>query len=110
MSGQVSRSNGVRTRPNMRKRARTDSNQQQIVDALRTAGVSIFFTGSLGCGFPDLVCGLRGQNFMLEIKDAAKSPSRRQLTLHEKEFHQQWRGHVDIVSTPEEALRAVGLL
>lgn len=94
----------------MRKRARKDDNHREIVAALTHAGVSVWDTSSLGSGGVDLVAGLRGQNFMLEIKDAAKAPSRRRLTEDEQEFHRTWRGHIDIVGTPEDALRAVGLL
>jgi hypothetical protein len=46
---------------------------------------------------------------MLEIKDGAKSPSRRKLTPAEADFHAEWSEHVAIVETVEQALAAVGV-
>lgn len=95
----------------MRLRARTDRNQKAIVDALRHAGCSVEpRMARIGQGVPDLLVGLRGQNFLLEVKDGRAQPSKRRLTDDEATWGQLWSGTVDVVYTVEDALRAVGLL
>jgi hypothetical protein len=64
----------------------------------------------LGRGYPDLTVGRAGQNYLLEVKDWQKPPSKKQLTADEQQFFDEWRGHVARVETIEEALREVGLL
>lgn len=81
---------------------RTDSNQQEIVEALRALGFSVFSTHTVGKGFPDLVAGKNGMNFLLEVKDGEKAPSAQRLTPDELEFHRTWRGHVTIVTSPHD--------
>lgn len=89
----------------MRQKAKTDGNHQQIIDALRAIGVSVFSTHKVGKGFPDLVCGYRGKNYLIEIKDGNLSPSRRQLTPDDVEFHRQWAGKIHVVNNVEDALK-----
>jgi Holliday junction resolvase len=86
---------------------RTDSNQVEIVQALRKAGCTVTPTHMVGDGFPDLVVGRNGVNHLLEIKDGAKPPSARALTKDEKKFHIEWRGVVEIVYSIDDALRVV---
>jgi len=94
----------------MRQAARTDDNQNEIVQALRGVGASIAITSALGSGFVDIVAGYRGINYLIEIKDGSKPPSKRQLTPDEQEFHDLWRGAVIVVRDIDEALRAVGAI
>lgn len=94
----------------MRKHGRTDANQKAIVDTLRACGVSVADTSALGDGFPDLVCGRHGVNYMLEIKDGDKSPSRRKLTADEELFHTEWRGTIFIVQSVQDALETLGVV
>ena len=94
----------------MRRAARTDANQNEIVQALRDVGASVAITSALGFGFPDIVAGYRGINYLIEIKDGAKSPSKRKLTEDEQEWHDLWRGAVIVVNDVDEALRAVGAI
>lgn len=89
----------------MRLRARTDTNHREIVNALRNAGASVEDLSRVGRGCPDLCVGLRGQNFLLEIKSG-----RHRLNAEQVEWRKLWSGHVDIVYSVEDALRAVGLL
>jgi len=92
----------------MRRAARKDANQDEIVEVLRDIGASVAITHQLGNGFPDLVVGFRGENFMLEIKDGRKAPSAQRLTKDEEIFHRTWNGKVDIVKSVDEALKAIG--
>jgi len=88
--------------------ARTDRNQTEIVNALRKLGCSVAVTSAMGKGFPDLVVGWRGRNFLLEIKDGEAIPSKRKLTPDEQKFHDFWLGDIKVVESVEDAYKAVG--
>lgn len=81
-----------------------DDNQKEIVAMLRMCGFSVAITSGLGKGFPDIICGARGQNFLFEIKDGEKCKSKQKLTPDEKEFHDKWRGQITVISNIDEAL------
>ncbi len=53
---------------------------------------------------PDLLVGYNGRNYLLEVK----SPGGR-LTPAQVEWLGLWQGNAAIVSSPEEALAAIGL-
>lgn len=93
----------------MRRAAKIDDNQRDIVSALRQAGCSVQSLAGVGKGCPDLVVGFRDRNFLIEIKDGSKSPSKRKLTQDEQNFHSMWKGHLAVVENVDEALRAVGV-
>ena len=92
----------------MRRAARIDDNQHEIVDALRAAGASVQSLASMGRGVPDLLVGRHGVNYLMEVKDGSKPPSRRALTLDEANWHLAWNGQVCIVQSVDDALAAVG--
>lgn len=94
----------------MRQNARKDANQDDIVSGLRAVGASVAVTHQLGDGFVDIVVGFRGANYLIEIKDGSKPPSRRRLTPDEQEFHDAWRGRVDVANSLDEALRIIGAI
>jgi len=91
----------------MRYRARKDTNQDDIVKALRQMGVSVQTFHKLGDGVPDLLCGFRKRNLLMEIKDGKRSPSEQRLTEDESEWHDSWRGQVCIVRSAEDAVRVM---
>jgi hypothetical protein len=97
----------------MRRAGRTDANQEEVVKALRQSAIAVKVLSSVGGGMPDLLCGFRGVNVLLEVKDGNKTPSERKLTADEAEFHSTWAGQVAVVNSGEEAvlevLRVVGL-
>lgn len=93
----------------MRRAARVDDNQAEIVAALRVAGCSVTSLASIGKGCPDIVVGRAGVNYLLEIKDGSKVPSKRRLTPDEQSWHGAWRGQVSVVESIADALVAVGL-
>jgi Holliday junction resolvase len=81
---------------------RTDSNQSRIVNALRDGGASVTTLHTVGNGCPDIVVGLRGVNYLIEIKtDTGK------LNSNEIRWHKNWNGQVAIVRTIEEAIELV---
>ena len=89
----------------MRRAARTDANQEAIVKALRSVGASVQSLAALGAGTPDLVVGLRGVNYLLEVKIDEKA----KLTPAQVEWHARWKGKAARVWTVDMALRAVGV-
>jgi hypothetical protein len=89
----------------MRRAARTDASQKDIVDALRKIGVQVVVSSQVGDGFPDLICYLR-RVFFLECKDGEKPPSGRRLTVEQVKFHDWWRGELHVVCSVEEAINA----
>lgn len=92
----------------MRRAARTDANQEAIVAALRAVGGGVLSLAALGRGVPDLLVSFGGSLFLLELKDGSKPPSKRKLTKDQKDWIAQWPGCVAVVSSPAEALKAVG--
>jgi hypothetical protein len=87
---------------------RVDANQKQIVKELRDIGYSVMVMSDLGHGKPDVCVGTtiggKPTNFLFEIKDGSKPPSRRKLTNDEIEFFAKWEGQVNIIHTAKEAV------
>lgn len=94
----------------MRKRGRTDDNQQLIVKQLRQLGCSVAITSMIGKGFPDLVIGWRGENFLIELKDGSKSESKKKLTEDEYKFFNDWYGQVNKCESLEEICKVIGII
>ena len=88
----------------MRRAAKADDNQPQIVKAFRQLGFSVAHTHTIGKGFPDIIVGRNGMNTLVEIKDGAKVKSQKQLTADEKEFHESWRGTIIIIESIEQVI------
>ena len=85
----------------MRRAAKRDKNESEIVDALRAVGCSVDFLN--GKGTPDLLCGVRGKTFLLEVKGYAG-----QLTDDQIDWRRKWRGEPPtLVRSVEDALRVV---
>ena len=93
----------------MRRAARVDANQAEIVAALRQAGASVWIIG-----IPvDLLVGFRGMTIAVEIKTITgkRAPKPSKHTALQREFMATWRGGpVATVTDVEGALRAVGAL
>jgi len=94
----------------MRRAAKVDANQREVVAALRGAGATVQLLHAVGEGCPDLLVGYQGGNYLLEIKDGNKPPSAQKLTPQQEVWHRDWRGHRVIVNSPEAALGAIGLI
>ena len=87
----------------MRRAARVDANQQQIVSALRAADAYVWIIG-----LPvDLLVGYKGYTFLMEIKDGPK----KRLTKLQEDFFENWSGSTLCrVDGPEAALRMIGVV
>ena len=94
----------------MRRAAKVDANQREVVAALRAAGASVQLLHAVGEGCPDLLVGYKGLNMLLEVKDGSKPPSAQKLTPQQEEWHRDWRGHRVVVNSPEAALTAIGVI
>lgn len=90
----------------MRRIAKVDRNQAAIVEALRAAGATVICLHQVGKGCPDILCGYKGENFLLEVKDGERN--RHNLTLDEQIFIESWDGQVEVVVDEIEALMAIG--
>lgn len=91
----------------MRRAARTDRNQTEIIAALRKAGATVQPLHAVGQGCPDILVGFRGRNWLFEIKDGFKPPSKRKLTTDQVEWHAGWKGRVCVVETIDQAMREI---
>lgn len=94
----------------MRYAAKIDSNQNEVVDALRKAGASVQSLAALGKGVPDLLVAIRGVNLLMEIKDGNKPKSAQKLTDDQLKWHGAWQGPVCVVDSPEAALRMIRVI
>jgi len=91
-----------------------DTNQSEIVAALRGAGCSVELIASANhrSGVPDLLVGARGRNFLLEVKRARTGPrggGGGRLSDDQRAWIAGWRGSVAVVTSVAEALTAIGL-
>lgn len=97
----------------MRRAAKIDDNQPEIVKALRAHGCDVLSLAAVGNGCPDLLVSrpyYPHHYFLLEVKDGEKPPSARKLTPDQVEFHARWKGPIHIVTSVDEALDAVGIV
>jgi hypothetical protein len=103
-----------------RRAAKRDSNEQDIVDALEAIGATV--TRLSGEGLPDLLVGLGGSMWLLEVKQPlgprggkrAGGASQKSaggdgvLTEDQRKWWAEWKGPVAIVvRSPDEAVSAV---
>ncbi len=94
----------------MRRAAKVDRNQSVIIAALRSVpGVSIRSLAGQGNGIPDLICGIHGVTYLIEVKDGAKVPSAQKLTPDQQTFVATWTGAPVVVLRSVEAAVAWAL-
>lgn len=84
----------------MRRAARVDDNQDEIVKALRQIGVSV---EHIKKPVDLLICHL-GKTALMEIKNP---DGRDELTKEQVEFIARWPGEIHVVRSVEQALVAV---
>ena len=92
----------------MRRAAKIDENQPEIVAALRKIGALVTDLSGVGNGVPDILVAFRGMFYLLEIKDGSKPPSARKLTDDQAKWHAVHKDcRVYIVKSIDEAIAAV---
>ncbi len=89
----------------MRTRGRVDASHGPLRDFFRAHGVRFLDLAAIGHGCPDALVGFGERLALVEIKDGAKSPSRRVLTTDQIMFHQQWP--VRVVKDEIDALAVI---
>lgn len=97
----------------MRRIARVDQNQKEIIKALRDAGATVQPLHSIGQGCPDLLVGAKGVTHLLEVKNpkALSGVGRVMQATKDRQaaWHEKWRGVPPVkVYTVEEALKVIG--
>jgi len=88
-------------------KSKKDLNQNTLQKQIQWLGHTVHATHMVKDGFPDLVTGYAGLNFLVEIKNPNQSKSGRELTLMEQHFHDSWRGSIMIVETLDQYIHAV---
>ena len=83
----------------MRRAAKIDINQPDIVDYVRRAGWRVHVTAPLGGGFPDFAASCGGFTALVEVKQRGGK-----LTLAEEDFRMKWQGAYIVGRTPEQTL------
>jgi hypothetical protein len=80
----------------MRRAAKVDANHGAVAGAFVAMGCSVRSLAAVGGGVPDLLVAApgSGNTFLVEVKDGAKSKSRRKLTDAQKTFKAQWKGPI----------------
>ena len=87
-----------------RRAAKIDVNQPEIVRQIRELGWSVQHLHTIGKGCPDIMVGAKGKNYLFEIKNPEYDGK---LTDDEQEWHDMWRGQVDIAETIDDILEVV---
>lgn len=88
-----------------------DLNQSEIVGALKDVGASIIDTSGVGNGFPDLIVGFRGANYLLEVKNRKTNYGRKGLNKNQIAWAESWHGTPPIVVySIDDALKAIGVI
>lgn len=91
----------------MRRAARVDSNQKEIVQQLRKLGATVQPLHTIGKGCPDLLVGYRGKNYLFEVKDGIKTASQKKLTDDELVWHNGWVGKVHVIESLDDAIKII---
>ena len=91
----------------MRRAARVDENQSEIVQGLMKMGATVQLLHAVGQGCPDILVGYHGKNFLVEVKNPDKPKSDQQLTKDQVIWHSLWTGQKAIVRTVKEAVRVI---
>lgn len=90
----------------MRRAAKVDRNQSEIVKALRKCGAAVVITSQLKNAF-DILVGFQGRLHVMEIKDGELPPSARKLSEGEQKCKTLLEGvnvPYNVVNSVEDAL------
>jgi Holliday junction resolvase len=89
----------------MRRAAKIDVNQPELVKAFRTLGCSVTPLAAVGKGVPDLLVAWCGVTMLVEVKAPKGKETEDQLR-----FFEGWQGQIFIVRDVEGVLTVVRLL
>lgn len=92
----------------MRRAAKVDINQKEIVADLRTIpGCKVTDLSKVGMGCPDILVGYRSVNYLIEIKSEWAKPGQ-ELTEMQQNWHDEWTGQKAVVWSFKEACDVIG--
>jgi len=91
----------------IRRAAKIDDNQNELVALIRAMGVSVAITSAAHDGFTDLVVGFGGITVLVEVKDGSKEPARRKLTPQQVAFHGSFKGAITVIENEQQAVELV---
>ncbi len=89
----------------MRKRAKVDLNQVEIVAAIRKVGGKVLHLHQIGGGCADILVKYHGVLLLMEIKSKGG-----RMTPDEQAFYNEWQECMVVVYSAEEALEALARL
>jgi Holliday junction resolvase len=88
----------------MRRAARVDANQTEIVAAFRKRGWSVLIISQLkNCC--DIFVAKGGRTIAVEIKDGTKAESAQKLTSGELAFFESWKGELAIIKSVDDVIK-----
>ena len=88
----------------MRRAAKVDSNQAEIIKALRDSGASVTSLHQVGQGVPDILVSHAGVWYLMELKTQKGSVNEIQ-----NEWMQKQKAPVYVVRNPIQACEVIGL-
>ena len=86
----------------MRRDAKVDRNQSEIVEALRKYGATVLITAQLKNAF-DILVGYKGNLHIMEIKDGLLVPSKKRLT----EGELKCKASFELVNVPYHKVESI---
>lgn len=86
----------------MFKRNKQDKLQKEITHCLKLLGYSVWDTSQIGNGFPDIIVGANGINYLFEIKSKHTTISKSQC-----KFDSEWKGNSQIIYSVSDALQII---
>lgn len=94
----------------MRRAAKVDQVQDQVVSALRAAGARVQSLAAIGRGCPDILVVYEpnppaSQMYLMELKTGKAEPNDLQ-----KKWHIAWQAPVYVVRSADEALKVIGAI
>ena len=91
----------------MRKAARRDQNEKEIVDALRAMGATVYYIDD-PC---DLLVGYHNKTLLMEVKNPASPYGKKGFNENQKHFAENWKGGpFCLVDSVESALRMLNIM
>lgn len=81
-----------------------DANQSDIIAVLQAAGATVRTLQLEAQGIPDLLCGFREVNYLMEVKTMRGKLNPRQV-----QFFETWQGQKAVVRSVEDALGLIGV-
>ena len=86
----------------MRRAAKRDANETEIIKALRQIGATVQPISENDT--PDLLVGYQGINYLMEVKTA-----KGKLRTGQIEWHDNWRGQTSVVRSVDDAFAILGI-